>query len=76
MRRRCETSGDVDDETGEIKATKMRRSEVETYYGFGEKAFIEMSRNGKYIVNWNTDTFGYPVGTDPIYESIPFFYAL
>ncbi len=65
-----------DDETGEIQTTKLRKSEVETYYGFGEKAFIEMSRNGKYIVNWNTDTFAYPVGTDPIYESIPFFYAL
>ena len=65
-----------DNETGEIKATKLRRSEVETYYGFGEKAFIEMSRNSKYIVNWNTDTFAYPVGTDPIYESIPFFYAV
>jgi alpha-glucosidase len=65
-----------DEATGEIRAAKMRRSEVETYYGFGEKAFIEMSRNGKYIVNWNTDTFAYPIGTDPIYESIPFFYAL
>ena len=65
-----------DKATGEIRTTKLRRSEVETYYGFGEKAFIEMSRNGKYIVNWNTDTFAYPIGTDPIYESIPFFYAL
>lgn len=65
-----------DRSTGEIAATKRRTSEVETYYGFGEKAFIEMSRNGKYIVNWNTDTFAYPVGTDPIYQSIPFFYAL
>jgi alpha-glucosidase len=62
--------------TGEFAATKRRRSEVETYYGFGEKAFMEMSRNGKFIVNWNTDTFAYPVGTDPIYQSIPFFYAL
>lgn len=62
--------------TGEVRAAKKRRSEVETYYGFGEKAFLEMSRNGKYIVNWNTDTFSYPVGTDPIYQSIPFFYAL
>ncbi len=62
--------------TGEFAATKLRTSEVETYYGFGEKAFAEMSRNGKYIVNWNTDTFAYPVGTDPIYQSIPFFYAL
>lgn len=62
--------------TGEIGTTKLRPSEVETYYGFGEKAFPEMSRNGKFIVNWNTDTFSYPVGTDPIYQSIPFFYAL
>lgn len=61
---------------GEIQTTKLRRSETETYYGFGEKAFMEMSRNGKYIVNWNTDTFSYAVGTDPIYQSIPFFYAL
>lgn len=65
-----------DKETGEIQTTKMRRSEVETYYGFGEKAFPEMSRNGKYLVNWNTDTFAYPVSTDPLYQSIPFFYAL
>jgi alpha-glucosidase len=62
--------------TGEIQTTKLRNGEVETYYGFGEKAFPEMARNGKFIVNWNTDTFSYPVGTDPIYQSIPFFYAL
>jgi Alpha-glucosidases, family 31 of glycosyl hydrolases len=65
-----------DRETSEIQTTKLRSSEVETYYGFGEKAFAEMSRDGKFIVNWNTDTFSYPIGTDPIYESIPFFYAL
>src|SRR5258706_10025934 len=62
--------------TGEIQTTMLRRSEVETYYGFGEKALAEMSRDGKFIVNWNTDTFSYPIGTDPIYESIPFFTAL
>lgn len=66
----------IDRATGEIQTTKLRQSEVETYYGFGEKAFAEMSRNGKFIVNWNTDTFSYPIGTDPIYQSIPFFYAL
>lgn len=65
-----------DKATGEIQTTKLRKSEVETYYGFGEKAFLEMSRNGKFIVNWNTDTFSYPPGTDPIYQSIPFFHAL
>jgi alpha-glucosidase len=62
--------------TGEINTTKLRRSEVETYYGFGEKAFAGMSRHGQYIVNWNTDTFSYPVGLDPIYQSVPFFIAL
>ena len=66
----------VDPDTGEIQASKTRNGEVETYYGFGEKAFAEMSRNGKFIVNWNTDTFSYPIGTDPVYQSIPFFYAL
>jgi alpha-glucosidase len=65
-----------DRQTGDIQTTKLRNGEVETYYGFGEKAFPEMSRNGKFIVNWNTDTFSYPVGTDPIYQSIPFFYAM
>src|SRR5687768_3070265 len=65
-----------DRSTGEIQVAKSRNGEVETYYGFGEKAFAEMSRNGKFIVNWNTDTFSYPVGTDPIYQSIPIFYAL
>jgi len=63
-------------ETKAIRTVKLRASELETYYGFGEKAFAEMSRNGKFIVNWNTDTFSYPIGTDPIYQTIPFFYAL
>ena len=62
--------------TGEIQTSMLRRSEVETYYGFGEKAFAEMSRDGKFIVNWNTDTFSYPIGTDPVYQTIPFFTAL
>lgn len=62
--------------TGDFQTTMLRTNEIETYYGFGEKAFAEMSRNGKTIVNWNTDTFSYPIGTDPIYQSIPFFYAL
>lgn len=62
--------------TGEFVASKKRRSEVETYYGLGEKTFPGMSRNGEYIVNWNTDTFSYPAGLDPTYQTIPFFYAL
>ncbi|MBK7705137.1 MAG: DUF4968 domain-containing protein [Acidobacteria bacterium] len=65
-----------DPATGEFNTTKLRRAEVETYDGFGEKALAGMSRNGEYIVKWNTDTFSYPPGLDPIYQSIPFFYAL
>ncbi len=65
-----------DRSTGEVQTTMLRRSEVETYYGFGEKAFAEMSRDGKFIVNWNTDTFSYPIGTDPVYQTIPFFTAM
>lgn len=65
-----------DTATGEIKNVKLRRGETETYYGFGEKSFAGMSRHGQYIVNWNTDTFAYPQGLDPIYQTIPFFYAL
>lgn len=62
--------------TGETRISFLRRGEMETYYGFGEKAFPGMSRHGEYIVNWNTDTYAYPQGLDPIYQSIPFFYAL
>jgi alpha-glucosidase len=63
-----------DVETGAIEASK-RRDALEFYYGFGEKA-MPTSRQGQSIVNWNTDTFGYPPGLDPIYQSIPFFIAL
>jgi alpha-glucosidase len=63
-----------DPDTGEVEATKLR-PEWETYYGFGEKA-MPMSRHTQHIVMWNTDTYGYPRGLDPIYQSIGFFVAL
>ena len=47
--------------------------EVETYYGFGEKRFIEMSRHGK-TSSIEHGTFISIGQTD--YQSIPFFYAL
>jgi alpha-glucosidase len=61
-------------ENGAAEISK-KRTDVELYYGFGEKA-MPMSRHGQSIVMWNTDTFGYPIGLDPIYQSIPFFIAL
>ncbi len=63
-----------DPETGAVEASK-RRVEWETYYGFGEKA-MPMSRHAQQLVMWNTDTYGYPRGLDPIYQSIGFFVAL
>ncbi|MFY9554837.1 MAG: glycoside hydrolase family 31 protein [Blastocatellia bacterium] len=63
-----------DAEDGSVVATKLR-GEHEYYFGFGEKAFSN-ARNGLVTVMWNTDTYGYPPGTDPIYQSIPFFMAL
>ena len=62
-------------ETGEIKITKLRGGELETYYGFGEKA-LPFSRDSQVITNWNTDTYRYAVNQDPLYQSIPFFYAV
>ena len=61
-------------ENGVAEVSK-KRTDTELYYGFGEKA-MPISRHGQSIVMWNTDTFGYPVGLDPIYQSIPFFIAL
>jgi len=55
--------------------TSKKRKDVELYYGFGEKA-LPISRHNQYMVMWNTDTFAYPPGLDPIYQSIPFFIAL
>lgn len=64
-----------DPETGAVESSK-RRPETETYYGFGEKASAGISRHTQQLVMWNTDTYGYPIGLDPIYQSIGFFIAL
>ncbi|CAN5652694.1 glycoside hydrolase family 31 protein [soil metagenome] len=63
-----------DPETDSVECSK-RRAETETYYGLGEKA-MPMSRHTQQVVMWNTDTYAYPNGLDPIYQSIPFFLAL
>ena len=55
--------------------TAKRREPDEFYFGFGEKA-KSLSQDSKFHVMWNTDTYAYPPGTDPIYQSIPFFITL
>jgi alpha-glucosidase len=64
-----------DNQTGAVESTILRRGFNETYYGFGEKAF-PLSRDGQVLSNWNTDTYRYTWGTDPLYQAIPFFIAL
>jgi alpha-glucosidase len=61
-------------ESGAIEASK-RRDYLEFYYGFGEKA-LPSARQGRTMTMWNTDTYAYAPGLDPIYQSIPFFIAL
>lgn len=64
-----------DAETGAVEAAKQRGA-YELYYGFGEQGLPTISREGQFLVNWNTDSYKYPVGTNPLYQTIPFFIAL
>ena len=59
---------------GFIETTKRRESD-ELYFGFGEKAKSSLQGSKSHMM-WNTDTYAYAPGTDPIYQSIPFFIAL
>ncbi len=45
--------------------------EDEHYFGLGDKTG-PLDRRGGAFTNWNSDTFGFGVATDPIYKSIPF----
>jgi len=47
----------------------------EHFYGLGEKAAHLDKRRG-FFVNWNSDTPGYALGRDPIYQTIPFYIGL
>lgn len=64
-----------DPATGAVECSK-KRVEWETYYGLGEKAGATLSHDTQQFVMWNTDTYGYPRGLDPIYQSIGFYTAL
>jgi len=47
----------------------------EQYYGLGEKAGT-LSRKYKHFTMWNSDIPAYRADTDPLYQSIPFFYGV
>ncbi len=47
----------------------------EQYFGFGEKAGA-LNRKWKMMSMWNSDIPAYRSDTDPLYETIPFFYGI
>lgn len=47
-------------------------AEDEHYFGLGDRAG-PLDRRGRTYVLWNSDTFGFQEGEDPLYKSIPFF---
>jgi alpha-glucosidase len=60
-----------DPRTGKVAAAKKLGFD-EHFYGLGEKAARLDKRRGQFTM-WNTDTPGYHEGTDPLYQSIPFY---
>jgi alpha-glucosidase len=63
-----------DAKTGAVGTAKKLGYE-EHFYGLGEKAARLDRRRGKFVM-WTSDTPGYVEGTDPIYQSIPFYVGL
>jgi alpha-glucosidase len=60
-----------DAKSGTVAAAK-RLGFDEHFFGLGEKAARLDKRRGHFTM-WNSDTPGYREGTDPIYQSIPFY---
>jgi alpha-glucosidase len=42
------------------------------YFGLGDKA-APLDRRGRTFTLWNSDTYGFQEGEDPLYKAIPFF---
>jgi len=58
----------------ELKVTKKAPRGVR-YFGLGDKA-VDVDLRGRAYENWNTDSYAYERGEDPLYRSIPFYLAL
>lgn len=58
------------------EVTNYKKVQVdEKFIGLGEKTG-GLNRAGSAYTNWNTDYFGYGVGDDPLYMSIPFYIGI
>ena len=64
-----------DPDAGTFVAAAKKLGFDEHFYGLGEKAAHLDKRRG-FFVNWNSDTPGYTLGRDPIYQTIPFYLGL
>jgi len=58
----------------EIRISK-KKPDDEFYYGLGEKAGV-MNRTGKSYTMWNSDIPAYRADTDPLYQTVPFFFGI
>lgn len=55
--------------------TYKKLQDDERFIGLGEKTG-PLDRRGQGYTNWNTDSFAYSTGTDPLYVTIPFYIGL
>ncbi|MCO6492342.1 MAG: DUF4968 domain-containing protein, partial [Phaeodactylibacter sp.] len=60
--------------TDRVKVSKKAPA-GEAYFGLGDKTGPANLR-GQKLQNWNTDSFSFKKGQDPLYRSIPFYYAV
>ncbi|RFS23497.1 DUF4968 domain-containing protein [Chitinophaga silvatica] len=55
--------------------TYKKMQDDERFIGLGEKVG-NLDRKNEGYTNWNSDKFGYPTNTDPIYATIPFYIGI
>lgn len=60
--------------TDRVKVAKKAPA-GEAFFGLGDKTGPANLR-GQRLQNWNTDSFSFKKGQDPLYRSIPFYYAV
>lgn len=71
-----------EDETGlntswvnESVTTYKKMQAGERFIGLGEKTG-DLDRHGNGYTNWNSDVYGYTIGQDPLYATIPFYIGI
>jgi alpha-glucosidase len=64
-----------DPNAGSFVAVSKKLGFDEHFYGLGEKA-ARLDKRRSSFVNWNSDTPGYHEGSDPIYQTVPFYLGL